>query len=49
LLEVSPAAINFELRRQHGLSEGEAALVIREATKLLPRPPRRRTARRPQR
>jgi len=38
LLEFSREAINFELRRQHGYSEGEAASVIREASAQAPRP-----------
>ena len=38
LLEVAPEAINYELRRQHGFSEGQAALVIKEASALIPRP-----------
>jgi hypothetical protein len=43
LLEVAPATINFELRRQFGYSEGDAAMVIREALRSVPRatPPRR--------
>jgi hypothetical protein len=41
LLEVAPETINYELRRQHGFSEGEAAAVIREAAHSLPRPERR--------
>jgi len=30
-LEVSPAMINFELRREHDYTEAEAAAVVREA------------------
>jgi hypothetical protein len=37
LLEVAPATINFELRRQFGYSEGEAAALVREAIRSLPR------------
>ena len=33
LLEVAPEAINFELRRQHGFTEGQAALVIKDKHK----------------
>ncbi len=40
VLEVARASINFELRRQHGFTEGEAAKVIREAATLVPRPPK---------
>jgi hypothetical protein len=40
LLEVAPATINFELRRQFGYSEGEAAAIIREAVRSVPRPTR---------
>ncbi|HEV7525228.1 MAG TPA: hypothetical protein VGP92_09685 [Acidimicrobiia bacterium] len=48
LLEVAPEAINFELRLQHGFSEGQAAEIIREALVLAPRRTRvsRRTRRR---
>jgi hypothetical protein len=46
LLDVSRAAINFELRRQHGFSEGQAADVIREAAVLVPRPTKSRPVRR---
>ncbi len=35
-LQVSPGAINFELRREHGLSEGQAAVVIRDALAAAP-------------
>ncbi len=42
LLEVAPATINFELRRQYGYTEGEAAGLIREATRSLPRSTRPR-------
>jgi hypothetical protein len=45
LLEVAPATINFELRRQFGYSEGEAAAVIREAVRSMPRPTRARKPR----
>jgi hypothetical protein len=45
LLEVAPATINFELRRQFGYTEGEAAALIREALRLLPRPTRPRKPR----
>jgi hypothetical protein len=38
LLEVAPATINHELRRQFGYSEGEAAALIREAARSVPRP-----------
>jgi hypothetical protein len=37
LLEVAPATINFELRRQFGYAEGDAALIIREALRSVPR------------
>src|SRR5262245_29030732 len=37
LLEVAPATINYELRRQFGYSEGEAGAVIREALRSIPR------------
>ena len=37
LLEVAPATINFELRRQFGYSEGESAALIREALRSVPR------------
>ena len=37
LLDVSRESINFELRRQHGFTEGHAAAVIREAATLVPR------------
>jgi hypothetical protein len=30
-MQVSPAMINFELRREHGFTEGQAGAVIREA------------------
>jgi hypothetical protein len=40
LLEVAPATINFELRRQFGYTEGEAAALIREANQSIPRPSR---------
>ena len=40
LLEVARESINFELRRQHGFTEGEAARIIREAAALAPRPSR---------
>ena len=46
LLEVSRASINFELRRQHGFTEGHAAEVIREASALNPRPVAVRSVRR---
>jgi len=45
LLEVAPATINFELRRQFGYSEGEAAALMREALRELPRPTRSRKPR----
>ena len=45
VLEVAPATINFELRRQFGFSEGEAAAVVREALHALPRPKRARRTR----
>ena len=38
LLEVARPSIIFELRRQHGFSEGQAAAVIRDAAALSPRP-----------
>ena len=40
LLEVAPATINFELRRQFGYGEGDAGAIIREAVRSLPRPTR---------
>jgi hypothetical protein len=40
LLEVARESINFELRRQHGFTEGQAAGIIREAAALVPRPAR---------
>jgi hypothetical protein len=40
LLEVAPATINFELRRQFGYTEGDAAAIIREAVRSIPRPTR---------
>jgi hypothetical protein len=48
VLEVARESINFELRRQHGYTEGRAAAVIREASAQIPRrvrpqPIRRRT------
>ena len=46
LLEVARESINFELRRQHGFTEGEAANVIREAAALVPRPSKSRPVRR---
>ena len=46
LLEVSRESINFELRRQHGFTEGQAAGIIREAAALVPRPTRSRPPRR---
>jgi len=45
LLEVAPATINFELCRQFGYTEGDAALVIREAFRAFPRPKRHRNPR----
>jgi hypothetical protein len=36
LLEVAPATINHELRRQFAYTEGEAAALIREAARSLP-------------
>ncbi len=42
LLEVAPATINFELCRQFGYTEGDAATVIREALRAVPRPSRPR-------
>jgi hypothetical protein len=47
VLEVARESINFELRRQHGFTEGQAAAVIREAsaqipTRVRPQPVRRR-------
>jgi hypothetical protein len=45
LLEVAPETINYELRLQHGFTEGEAAAVIREAAHSLPRVERRRQPR----
>jgi hypothetical protein len=41
LLEVARETINYELRRQHKFSEGQAAEIIREASALVPRPERR--------
>jgi hypothetical protein len=38
LLDVAREVVNFELRRQHGFTEGEAAKIIREAAALVPRP-----------
>lgn len=35
-LQVGRPSINFELRRQHGFTEGQAAEVIREAAALAP-------------
>ena len=46
LLDVTREAINFELRRQHGFTEGYAANVIREAAVLVPRPSKSRPVRR---
>jgi len=46
LLEVARESINFELRRQHGFTEGQAATVIREASALVPRPSKLRPVRR---
>ena len=46
LLEVARESINFELRRQHGYTEGQAAAVIREASALAPRPVKSPSARR---
>jgi len=46
LLEVAREAINFELRRQHGYTEGQAAAVIREASAQVPRPARSQPVRR---
>jgi hypothetical protein len=46
LLEVARPSINFELRRQHGFSEGQAAAVIRAAAALSPRPVAPQPARR---
>ena len=46
LLEVARESINFELRRQHGYTEGQAAGVIREAAALVPRPSKSRPVRR---
>ena len=40
VLDVAWDAINFELRRQHGFTESQAAEVIREAAALAPRPTR---------
>jgi hypothetical protein len=40
LLEVARPSINYELCRQHGFSEGQAAAVIRDAAALCPRPSR---------
>ena len=37
VMQVSPAAISFEIRRQHGFSETQAEVVIREAAILVPR------------
>ena len=45
LLEVAPATINYELRRQFAYSEGEAAALIREAIRSTPRPTRPRKPR----
>lgn len=45
LLEVAPATINYELRRQFGFTEGEAAVVMRDALRSLPRPTRARKPR----
>lgn len=45
LLEVAPATINFELCRQFGYSEGDAAAVIHEAFRAFPRPARQRNPR----
>jgi len=45
LLEVAPATINYELRRQFGYSEGEATELMREALRALPRPKRTRKPR----
>ena len=46
LLDVARTAINFELRRQHGFTEGQAADVIREASTLVPRRTRTHAVRR---
>jgi hypothetical protein len=46
LLEVARESINFELRRQHGFTEGQAANVIREAAALVPRSSKSRPIRR---
>jgi hypothetical protein len=40
LLEIGPETINFEIRRQYGFTEGQAAQVVREAARLIPRIPR---------
>jgi hypothetical protein len=45
LLEVAPATINFELCRQFGYAEGDAAAVIHEAFRLVPRPRQQRNPR----
>ena len=37
LLEVARSSINFELRRDHGFTEGQAAAIIREASASVPR------------
>lgn len=46
LLQVGRESINFELRRQHGFTEGQAAVVIREAATLVPRPAKTQPVRR---
>jgi hypothetical protein len=46
LLQVSRESINFELRRQHGFTEGHAAMVIREAASLVPKPAKMQPVRR---
>ena len=42
VMEVSVAAISFEIRRQHGFSAAQADVVIREASALVPRQDPRR-------
>jgi hypothetical protein len=37
-MQVSPAAISYELRRQHGFTEAQAAVLVQEASTLVPPP-----------
>jgi hypothetical protein len=46
VLQVGRPSINFELRRQHGYTEGQAAEVIRAAAAQCPRPARPHSLRR---